>query len=636
MECGEPAAADQKALDWPSHEQVPFVAYGVASRPVWPRTTPMMHRLLCPWLALFATAPLLAGGNGPVLPQDPVGAPEAVPASDREAAEPQAPARDLARETAAATEHVERAAALLAKHGLPVDLAELSIAVRTREELKQLELARLQASLGPARADMYRRLLQSYGRQFASGEEYQLEVARRRVKGQIAHYRPRARELAVVWDDLAKLEQDRVGLLLPLAQAARHQAGSPLFEAASDESFDAMVTREAMTFGGALLDARRAAGEDSLKVGPGRWLRDLDLAGLDAHVGRSGYEAFEAVRSEEALAQLWSVRFPSSEQLLHVNKRGRDEPRRVELPAWPEKLGEVRTLHEDTLGEAGIEALLLELGSAGLRAEMASTGWDGDRIRHGVVTAEEGEGEHVLVWRTLWDRPKDAQAFAQEWRKRAGGQIAISDRTVDWVLSDSRLVWNRLLKDLQTRPFEGKLDDADAAGTLAAEELAYETRRSAPYVVANEWRHPRLGLTVVVPPGWYEYDDEELGQTYMVRTRTAGYRDNVHVTSRNILDGSTIAEVLEVNEKRLREDREHEFISAETRMLGDTEVGMIRYQRNEGGHEVIFTTLVILDDRRQIGVTMGVELQRWDKIQPVVEQILSDVRLGKVPPMSRN
>jgi hypothetical protein len=354
---------------------------------------------------------------------------------------------------------------------------------------------------------------------------------------------------------------------------------------------------------------------------------ELDLPRLERELLRRGLESFEGAGSPEARAAAWAASNPSTEQLLHRDKRGQDAPSAVSLPPWPEELAGGQLLHEDTIGELAISSLLLELGSPRPRADVAATGWDGDRLQH----YRTADGEEVLVWRTLWDRPVDAQQFVDEWAQRAKGQaMRRGGRGVDWVLADAKGVANKLLKALDASPQKATPDAADAQTTEEAELEDQERRRSTPYVTANEWRHPLLDLTVVVPVGWYE--DERDGTSFIVRTKTAGYRDNVQVVS-GPADAPTLDEVLAINEERLRSGDEHELISAEKRLLGPLEVALLRYQSRQGQHEVIFSTLVVLRGWRQVAVTVAVEGGRWEELQETVEWILTNVRLEPVEPL---
>ena len=113
----------------------------------------------------------------------------------------------------------------------------------------------------------------------------------------------------------------------------------------------------------------------------------------------------------------------STEQILHpVKYLDRDEPSLVALPTAETALGDGwRVVAEDTLGELQTALLLaaLEAGqgfdgiTGALRlpeaARNAAAGWDGDRF----ALWADGDGRETLVWRSVWDTPRDARAFSR-------------------------------------------------------------------------------------------------------------------------------------------------------------------------------------------------------------------------------
>lgn len=532
-------------------------------------------------------------------------------------------------------EQLDRLADDLASTGLTVDLEAVTLSVRPRAELRAAVLEDLRAELGDERADLWRRMLQDRGRAWSSGEDLLAALATARTKQRAALYRPAAGELALVAESLGELESGAhdTGVLVSLAQLARHQSGAGVFAGAAPlegagaepDSFDALTCRRAVIQGGALADAARALearGEDPAALG---WLREHHGGELDQEFWRAGLDTLEAAMTDEVRLRLWS-HATSSETLVHPLKRGADEPSQVPLPPWPEKAPAARLVSEDTLGELGVRALLLEHGAPRVVAEAVGIGWDGDRVRHYVTD----DGQHVLLWRTVWDRAEDARTFAEEWRRRSGGQVRLGGRVVDWVLADEKGIWNKVLKAFDAFHHQGQASDSDARSSGRIEEDLLDDRATAAYVVANEWRHPRLDLTVEVPVGWYE--DEEDGRTFMIRERSEGFHDNVHVVQSPNPDAATLDGVLQVNEKRLRADPLYEFISAEKRELGEQEVGLLRYSGKQGGHEIIYSTLVVLREGEQVGVTVAFEQSRWEEYHQLVDLILASVRLGPVPP----
>ena len=112
----------------------------------------------------------------------------------------------------------------------------------------------------------------------------------------------------------------------------------------------------------------------------------------------------------------------SSEQILHPRKYLLGElPVKVTLPDLLPVLGAGwKMLHENTLGEFGVSALLRGSLASRLDAGAASAGWGGDRLR----SYRHTDGRMVLVWRMAWDTPKDSRearaALAQYLGARPG------------------------------------------------------------------------------------------------------------------------------------------------------------------------------------------------------------------------
>ena len=135
-----------------------------------------------------------------------------------------------------------------------------------------------------------------------------------------------------------------------------------------------------------------------------------------------------------------AVRQPpdSTEQLLHPEKIGVDFESHVGLPRWPKDAGEATMLHDDVIGELTIMRLLRERGIEDKQATLAAVGWDGDRLR----VFATGAGKRVLVWRSVWDRDKDALQFAQAVAPKKAGtphafRVTQTGRVVDCISAES-------------------------------------------------------------------------------------------------------------------------------------------------------------------------------------------------------
>lgn len=98
----------------------------------------------------------------------------------------------------------------------------------------------------------------------------------------------------------------------------------------------------------------------------------------------------------------------STEQIIHPEKYiTRDAPRPVQLPPLASALGgSWRTLRTDVLGELDIR-ILIEQHSSGVDADIAGTGWGGDRYS----ILEDDDGRLIVVLSSIWDTEADAAEF---------------------------------------------------------------------------------------------------------------------------------------------------------------------------------------------------------------------------------
>ena len=167
---------------------------------------------------------------------------------------------------------------------------------------------------------------------------------------------------------------------------------------------------------------------------------------------------------------------PSTEMLLHANKRDVDFPVHVKLPEWPEeKLGTASIVRDDTMGELNIQRLLLERGFDRRRSQLAAAGWDGDHLQ----VFELATGQNVVLWRTLWDREEDADGFRRALNPKAetgavAWRVAHRGRLVQAVSSVDDDVANVLRDTLGG--IAPPAEEPDDVATTAAAEAALTAR----------------------------------------------------------------------------------------------------------------------------------------------------------------
>jgi hypothetical protein len=170
----------------------------------------------------------------------------------------------------------------------------------------------------------------------------------------------------------------------------------------------------------------------------------------------------------------------SSEQLLHPLKYGRDEPRFVTVPRWPDASDRVAPYAEDVLGELALYATLAEalarggepLERAAAAAALGCVGWEGDRFE----AYELAGGQHAALWRSVWDLEESAQAFTRV-LGRALAINAVPEDTlsvrrrgsvVDVAFSEDPDYLPELARALASHSYDFPPDLADVESTRAA------------------------------------------------------------------------------------------------------------------------------------------------------------------------
>lgn len=102
----------------------------------------------------------------------------------------------------------------------------------------------------------------------------------------------------------------------------------------------------------------------------------------------------------------------STEEMLHPAKyfSQADPPVQVRFDDDPPGLRGLAIVDENTLGELGVQSLLIvPLGCAG--AEIAAAGWGGDRFR---IYRYPGEKQEIgFAWKTVWDTAADRDEFTE-------------------------------------------------------------------------------------------------------------------------------------------------------------------------------------------------------------------------------
>lgn len=136
-------------------------------------------------------------------------------------------------------------------------------------------------------------------------------------------------------------------------------------------------------------------------------------------------EAVRRARGERGVDELFRNPPASTEQILHPEKYEAGEaPREVQLNADAFALDGWQSTTSTPLGEIGVRGVLMA-GVSDREATRAAAGWGGDRA---FLFERAGGGLPLFVWKTIWDRPADAEEFFNAYnslmRGRKGARVA--------------------------------------------------------------------------------------------------------------------------------------------------------------------------------------------------------------------
>lgn len=130
--------------------------------------------------------------------------------------------------------------------------------------------------------------------------------------------------------------------------------------------------------------------------------------------GASFVDRLRATQGAESVDAAFAQPPDSTEQIMHITKFvNRELPIEVTLPetlfADDGPVGEGwEIVNEDVFGEFFIKAWLEGIGARSSDAAEAALGWGGDAV----TLAANGDGEHALVGKIVWDNPdEDAEQF---------------------------------------------------------------------------------------------------------------------------------------------------------------------------------------------------------------------------------
>jgi hypothetical protein len=298
------------------------------------------------------------------------------------------------------------------------------------------------------------------------------------------------------------------------------------------------------------------------------------------------------------------------------------------LPEWGEAAGVESIVREDTLGELGLLALLVDAGVPEAEAWLAAVGWDGDRVQ----LLRGKTGELAVVWRVVFDRPEDVQQFASTFGKRAMGRVAVRGRSLDWVRSESVAMSNALASVLAQGSPAIVPNTADAAGTRVLEDRWKPDAGLRPRFEAGWWIHPRHDLAIPVPEGWSPTVND--GQALLAGPVREGFRDYITVLPVEDVGGRSLEGILDQRRAQISSLPGAEIDSAEVRQVGGQDAVFLRYRMRASADELHVTMAIFPKLHAPALVTAVASHETWPESVPIFDDVLARLRF-EAPPEER-
>jgi hypothetical protein len=315
----------------------------------------------------------------------------------------------------------------------------------------------------------------------------------------------------------------------------------------------------------------------------------------------------------------------STEQLLHPSKLYKDRPRVLDLPQWPAELG-LTLVREESFGELGLYALLVESGVAPAVARVATVGWDGDRAQF----LRDSSGRLAIVARIAFDRIDDTAQFTLELRERALGTVIPRGFVLDWIRSENVATVDSLIATLNAQKPGLKANREDQDSTILIEKALESSVDMRPRIEAGRWVLPRFQLSIPVPEGWIT--DTFGGQPFLVGPQIGRFKDNLSVVDLEVERGLSLDQWIEKQKNILANSPGLTLDVAERRTLGTRDFAYVRYHGKIEANELDCTMLAYILDGRPVLVTMSIAKDNVEWLRPRVEKCLLDAKVGAVRP----
>ncbi len=322
----------------------------------------------------------------------------------------------------------------------------------------------------------------------------------------------------------------------------------------------------------------------------------------------------------------WPAVPPSTEQIIHPEKLGKDVPTPLTLPHWPASLGSATLLEENTYGELMLYILLLQITANGEASYLASTGWDGDRLR----VYRQSDGSRALMWRILFDRPKDARQFVAM-LKNSPVSAAPRGRVVDLAHAQATATKMALLETMKRHPANFPVEAGDAATAEAAERSWANAVGSRPFFTKTEWIHPSVGVRVPVLPGWSKQNFQ--GQAVLGKQLLGIFTHVVSVVAMPDPTVNNLDDLIKQTRALLTKLPKVTLRSINKIDLAGTPgiIAQVEGRPPQAVADQVLTTVTFKRGSQWVHVVISISKDHWKTSEKEVSSLVSGLRVDKSP-----
>lgn len=312
---------------------------------------------------------------------------------------------------------------------------------------------------------------------------------------------------------------------------------------------------------------------------------------------------------------------PSSEQMLHPAKLGRDAPTVIPVPEIPG----ARLTSSGTVGELTLRNLMSARIVDDTVLTPAATGWDGDTI----VWYEDSDGLPMLVWRTVWDREEDVQQFASAWEglgdPPAASCMLADGRRLDFVVLPPRRTKEEAEAIAQALPVPPLPPSDGAESTAEAEREALADLAGAFVVTGNTVRMRGVPVRVDLPKRWGVFHAH--GVPFLRGPMKNGFGDNLIVAMTPNVMGFTLDDVARETVEQLRDVLGSQILREERLEVAGFDAWLLESQGHEAGSQLEMRQIriVFFTDTHRVALTFSTVPTRWETVGPVFAQMIQSL-----------